>query len=207
MGNGTVTSTVLEDTEFLLLWLFRRINVQNSFHFLSKGGHLDLLRLRPFILSREPLHHNHINDILLHISTSHWNRLDYLRNWHQITKRNVIYVPFYLNIRLPSQPAQHRPNILNLCLHIYHRQLVRRLILVQRGKFPKGSQPCPKHRIWGWDAIGIFFVDRIVASCDTSTIGVSDDVDLFDGVVLDASNSVGENGNGVVVCEVKLAER
>ena len=36
---------------------------------------------------------------------------------------------------------------------------------------------------------------------------MSNDVDLFDGVVLDASNSVGENENVIVVCEVKLAER
>ena len=48
---------------------------------------------------------------------------------------------------------------------------------------------------------------RLVASCDTATIRVSNDADLVNGVARDASYSVRENRVRVVVCKVKLAER
>ena len=161
--------------------------------------------LRHFVLFRECLRSDHINDIL-HISTRYRNRLDQLCNWLQFTIEDIIHVPIRLHLRQPSQSAQDRLNVLHLHPYISHRQLVRRLgiILAQRGQLPKGPKPCPQYRIWSDILVAS---DRFVASRDTSTIGMADDTDLFDRVTLDSSNSVCENGDSVVVCEVELAKK
>ena len=77
-----------------------------------------------------------------------------------------------------------------------------------RSEFSKRSEPRPKDRIWSdGSAARLWGSDCVVAGLDATAIGVSDDANLLDGVTRDAGNTVCQNRDRIVVCEVELAEK
>ena len=119
----------------------------------------------------------------------------------QNSSRNVIYKSFHFHI-FHFQQVQHLINIFYLLLDIDRCQLVCGLVEMQSGKPFKWSKPCPKYRI-STDP-RVIASDHLVAGFHATTIRMSNDTDLFDRVVGDASDSICENRNCIIVREVKL---